>query len=276
MTPTLAGQFIRTCAPENIEVIRRENKEEPWSANCDPEAYVPGEKSWKACPPYPFCKTDEAKIIRKNDAIKLGKAQIACGGSPTGLGKPGKVLPDDEMPKCSPELPKDSIDTVVVHQSAGTKNATATDIQKMHKQERGWADLGYHFIIGRDKSGKWKVFEGRPVHPRVAQGAHVGTGLNEKSLGIMIAGNYSEMGLAPGKATPAPPAEAVALLNGLVKKIKSEFPVKRLVGHGAFKDQGGYCEHKSCPGEGCEHLVKALQERYFSEDEPAKKQGRKL
>lgn len=276
MNPTLAGQFIQNCAPENVEVIRRENKDEDWSSDCEPKAYVPGKKSWKACPPYPFCKAAEAKIIRNNDAIKLGKAQVACGGNPTGLGKPGTPTPDEEMPKCSPELPKESIDTLVVHQSAGTKDATAATIQSMHKKERGWSDLGYHFIIGRDQSGKWKIFEGRSVRPKVAQGAHVGTGLNEKSLGIMIAGNYSEMSLAPGKALPAPPAEALILLNGLVKKLKSEFPVKRLVGHGAFKDKGGYCDHKSCPGEGCEHLVKALQERYFSDTTSGKKQGRKL
>ncbi len=275
-TPKLAGQFIQECSPDPIEIVKRRNRQEPWSLSCAPSRYEVGAKDWLACPPLPYCKEAKAAVIRKNDAVKLGKAQIACGKPPSGRGKAGDVLPDDQLPKCSPELPANSIDTLVIHHSAGSQNQTAPVIQNMHKQERGWSDMGYHYLIGKDSSGSWKIFEGRAVHPKVAQGAHVGTGLNEKSLGIMIAGRYTQEGLAPGDSSPAPPPEALALLSGLVKKLKAEFPIKNLESHGSLKDQGGYCEHKNCPGEGCSHVVQALKDRYFSTENGPKKQRRKL
>jgi hypothetical protein len=58
---------------------------------------------------------------------------------------------------------------------------------------RGWADIGYHFII--DPAGR--IWEGRSV---LYQGAHV-KDQNENNLGIMCLGNYDRQ--APTPATAA-------------------------------------------------------------------------
>jgi len=55
-------------------------------------------------------------------------------------------------------------------------------VRRIHVRDRGWGDIGYHYII--DRAGR--VWQGRD--PRF-QGAHVG-GANEHNLGVMLLGNF--------------------------------------------------------------------------------------
>jgi hypothetical protein len=55
-------------------------------------------------------------------------------------------------------------------------------IRQSHVVGRGWADLGYHYVI--DPSGR--IWEGRPIR---YQGAHV-KDQNENNLGILVMGNF--------------------------------------------------------------------------------------
>ena len=64
-------------------------------------------------------------------------------------------------------------------------------IQRFHQDTRGWADIGYHYVIGRDG----KVYEGRAL---TVQGAHAGGGNNIENLGISVMGNF-EQELPTGK-----------------------------------------------------------------------------
>lgn len=57
-------------------------------------------------------------------------------------------------------------------------------IQRYHRNSLGWADIGYHYLIGRDGL----VYEGRSAH---AQGAHSGGANNVQNLGIAVIGNFS-------------------------------------------------------------------------------------
>ncbi|MDJ0975064.1 MAG: N-acetylmuramoyl-L-alanine amidase [Planctomycetota bacterium] len=57
-------------------------------------------------------------------------------------------------------------------------------IQRYHRNELGWADIGYHYLIGRDGL----VYEGRTA---TAQGAHSGGANNIQNLGIALVGNFS-------------------------------------------------------------------------------------
>ena len=59
---------------------------------------------------------------------------------------------------------------------------TIQAIARYHREHLGWADIGYHYLIGRDG----KIYEGRP---RQMQGAHVG-GHNENNLGITVIGDF--------------------------------------------------------------------------------------
>ncbi len=75
--------------------------------------------------------------------------------------------------------------TVVVHHSVlyDTDDLTTMHvIQDQHMDLRGWADIAYHFAVGRDGT----VFEGRDLASRGTHVEHYNTG----SLGVVFLGNF--------------------------------------------------------------------------------------
>jgi N-acetylmuramoyl-L-alanine amidase len=103
------------------------------------------------------------------------------------------------------------VQQLFVHHTAGTNfdvhpQATMRAIYWYHTVRRGWCDIGYNFVIGRDGTiyeGRWA----RPYHPweehtsedgsgRGVVGAHVAN-YNSGSVGISLMGNY--------EITPVPP-----------------------------------------------------------------------
>ena len=57
-------------------------------------------------------------------------------------------------------------------------------IRQIHTRDRGWSDIGYHFVI--DRQGR--IVEGRPL---AYQGAHVSEN-NPHNLGILVLGNFEK------------------------------------------------------------------------------------
>lgn len=82
------------------------------------------------------------------------------------------------------------IDKIFVHCSAtrptwwagkSAQEQTA-EIKRWHTDERGWSDIGYHFVVGRDGT----VVEGRPVERTpAAQRGH-----NKGSIAICVLGGH--------------------------------------------------------------------------------------
>ena len=73
------------------------------------------------------------------------------------------------------------INKIVLHCSATPeyRDVSVKDIRQWHL-DRGWSDIGYHYVIELDGTIK----EGRPLE---RQGAHV-RGLNKNSIGICYIG----------------------------------------------------------------------------------------
>lgn len=71
---------------------------------------------------------------------------------------------------------------IVHHIEAEGPNWTIETIHNMHKIEKGWAGIGYHYYIRLDGS----IYKGRPD---TAIGAHC-QGCNSNTLGISFEGNY--------------------------------------------------------------------------------------
>ncbi|NFA44009.1 N-acetylmuramoyl-L-alanine amidase [Clostridium botulinum] len=71
---------------------------------------------------------------------------------------------------------------IVHHLEAEGVNWTIQFIHNMHKNENGWAGIGYHYYIRLDGT----VYKGRPDN---AIGAHC-QGCNSNTLGIAFEGNY--------------------------------------------------------------------------------------
>ena len=77
----------------------------------------------------------------------------------------------------------DEVKKIIIHHTAGSGGESVEDIHAYH-QRQGWAGIGYHYFI--DHSGI--VFIGRPAW---AKGAHA-YGFNSDSLGVCLAGNFSD------------------------------------------------------------------------------------
>ena len=88
--------------------------------------------------------------------------------------------------------PMNGVHRITIHHSGSNRVRTATDfatnaalierIRAYHVEARGWADLGYHFLI--DPGGR--IWEGRPL---IWQGAHV-KGFNRHNIGVVLLGNF--------------------------------------------------------------------------------------
>lgn len=77
--------------------------------------------------------------------------------------------------------------TLVIHHAAfdeGDDLSTLLEIQRLHREDRGWADVAYHYFIGQEGD----VYEGRAVNVR---GTHV-AGYNTGSVGVCLLGNFME------------------------------------------------------------------------------------
>jgi hypothetical protein len=88
--------------------------------------------------------------------------------------------------------PMKGVGRITIHHSGSNRIRTATGfatnaalierIRAYHVEARGWADLGYHYLI--DPGGR--IWEGRPA---IWQGAHV-KDFNPHNLGVVLLGNF--------------------------------------------------------------------------------------
>lgn len=125
--------------------------------------------------------------------------------------------------------PSRYINKIIVHCSATPegKDFTVSDIRRWHL-ERGFSDVGYHYIIYRDGS----VNEGRPIS---MIGAHC-TNHNTNSIGVCYIGGVDNKNNPKDTRTPEQKKSLVALLNTL----KKAYPLATIHGHNEFAN-------KACP-----------------------------
>lgn len=122
------------------------------------------------------------------------------------------------------------IDEIIIHCTATPegRDYSLAEIRSWHLK-RGFADVGYHFIIHPDGS----ISNGRPL---TQPGAHC-TGHNANSIGIAYVGGCAADGKTP-KDTRTD-AQRVALRN-LLRDLRVQFPHATIHGHREFSA-------KACP-----------------------------
>lgn len=117
--------------------------------------------------------------------------------------------------------------TVVMHHSASyllSDAMTIWDIQNTHRNQRGWADVAYHYFIGKNGD----VYEGRDIHVR---GAHV-KAHNTGSVGVCLLGDFTK---------DYPTDEQIGAAIGLVQWLARGLQLTHLASHRDF-------ELTICPG----------------------------
>ncbi len=101
-------------------------------------------------------------------------------------------------------------------------------IQTYHQKNKGWADIGYHYII--DRAGR--VWEGRPLR---YQGAHAGGPQeNRRNIGVVLLGNFTRQ---------RPSEQQVYTLFRFLNTLTQQYriPPHRVLTHSEVKDT-------TCPG----------------------------
>ena len=116
-----------------------------------------------------------------------------------------------------------TITEIITHCSATPegKNFTVDDIDAWHK-ERGWSEIGYHFVIYLDGT----IHEGRPIEKA---GAHV-SGRNRYTIGVCYIGGVSanDKKLARDTRTPAQKESLIKLFKQLLGKYPT---INKISGH---------------------------------------------
>ena len=80
---------------------------------------------------------------------------------------------------------RDSYQTLILHHSSFYEAdglATMIEVQRLHREDRMWADIGYHFLVDIDGT----IYEGRDL---AARGVHTG-GHNTGSAGVCLLGDF--------------------------------------------------------------------------------------
>lgn len=132
------------------------------------------------------------------------------------------------------------INEIIIHCTAtrpewferATTAQKVAEIRRWHKQDRGWKDIGYHYLIDRDGT----VAVGRPVEQ---VGAHV-AGHNTGTIGISLFGGHgsAETDAFEDNFTPAQDKA----LRELIADLRDGYPtIKTVSGHNWYAA-------KACPG----------------------------
>lgn len=138
------------------------------------------------------------------------------------------------------------VDKIIVHCSDtyATMNIGVADIRKWHTEERGWKDIGYHFVIrrdgtveaGRDIDGDGDIFE--------EIGAHT-VGYNANSIAICMVGGKGADGRASNNFTQ----KQFSSLESVIRMIKASYTRATVHGHREFAQ-------KECPSFDVQEFLK--------------------
>jgi hypothetical protein len=124
---------------------------------------------------------------------------------------------------------------IVIHHSA-TPAGSAGSFDRMHRQ-KGWDELGYHFVIGNGTASGDGQIEVGPRWSKQKWGAHARTAdqrFNNYGIGVCLVGNFDI------ERPTARQMESVAKLVGYLSKTY-RVPVSRIVAHSETKAT-------ECPG----------------------------
>lgn len=137
------------------------------------------------------------------------------------------------------------INYLVVHHTAGPRNATREQIKAMHLA-RGFSDIGYHKLIWPTGA----IAQGRPDD---VMGAHA-RGLNQDTLGISCVGNYEEL---------EPPAKLIdALVSTLTALCKRHgLTADAIIGHRDARSINPKADATLCPGKHLYALLPDIRRR---------------
>ncbi len=121
-----------------------------------------------------------------------------------------------------------TLSEVIIHHSAGPRTQSVESIRRYHVEDRGWSDIGYHYVI----DGQARRHVGRQIPKR---GAHAPP--NTGRIGICVTGDNTTWRSAWTESQ-------VEALRALCRDLRSVMPWLVFRGHRDVM-RPGYTE---CPG----------------------------
>jgi len=104
------------------------------------------------------------------------------------------------------------------------------EVRRWHVQDRGWKDIGYHFLIDRDGT----LALGRPIDQ---VGAHT-AGHNTGTIGVCLFGGFGSAATDNFFDNFTP--EQDKTLRAVLETLSSTYPIKKVSGHNEYAA-------KACP-----------------------------
>ena len=159
-----------------------------------------------------------------------------------------------------PAVPVNSWYYIVIHHSA-TPTGGAAAFDKEHRQ-KGWDELGYHFVIGNGSDTRDGQIEVGPRWRKQKWGAHAKTPdnrFNDHGIGICLVGNFD---------VSRPTAKQLESLARLVSYLQTTYhiPSERIVGHGSVHNLANGGTITDCPGRNMNvALVRRMSARLLAE-----------
>lgn len=148
--------------------------------------------------------------------------------NPDGYAYYSQLYPEDSL--------ADKLDTIVIHHEGNFQTYDVADVQMSHMWGKGYADIGYHFIVGPDGT----VYEGRDIAVR---GAHVDAG-NTGRIGVLLLGDFEpglvletpigEVRLPIDNDDPGPTALQVQSTAEVIEWLDYKYGIERVAGHRDF------------------------------------------
>ncbi|MCH2206514.1 MAG: N-acetylmuramoyl-L-alanine amidase [Lentisphaerales bacterium] len=167
---------------------------------------------------------------------KLSKAKVNPPPMSYPVSKNISVIPRSRWAKYKVKgnvTPMGKVTKITIHHTDdGPKLSKMSDVKFLqgmeshHRNNRKWACIGYHYIIGRDGT----IYEGRPA---AYQGAHARSN-NQNNIGISLIGDFNKAYPAKSQLT-----SLTALLSNL--RSKHKISAKSVVGH-------RHLNQTECPG----------------------------
>jgi len=189
---------------------------------------APGETIWRISKMYDADMTD---IMRAN---RLNKPEELCMGQRLVVPQAAPLRPVIPLYRSSKWR------YLIVHHSA-TDEGNAFSLFNLHLR-RGFAGLGYHFVIDNGTSGKADgQIEASPRWVKQDDGAHCqASGMNHKGIGICLVGNFSRERVSEKQLD-----SLVYLVKTLMKYYN--IPLRNVMGHGQVPGARIECPGKYFP-----------------------------
>lgn len=244
------GFFYRVQPGETLESIARACDISQWEirkANKRGATYRPGELIY-----IPNYNTDLSELVTKPRSFTARKDYFEYREPPSMLKDLPEPIQNQSRQMGSLEVrsrgswgagrinqgdidPMGLVQRITVHHTAllpGMKSKSDAEfvnhVYKYHTKQKGWADIGYHYLIGRDGH----LYEGRLEK---YQGAHAGKNNNERNLGVALIGDFNQK---------SPSSNQLRTLEVFLREKMSEYGVSpnKVFGHKDLKAT-------ECPGD---------------------------